>query len=72
MVTAIRQSVTIQPGGLVELRSPELKEGERAEVIVLLEGRRLSTADKPAALDRLQSSLNLLDQQIDQWIRGIR
>jgi hypothetical protein len=37
MVAAIRQHVTVQPGGVVEIRSPELPAGARAEVIVLLE-----------------------------------
>lgn len=36
MVAAIRQQVTVQPGGVVEVRSPELPPGARAEVIVLL------------------------------------
>ena len=38
MVAAIRQQVTVQPGGVVEVRSPELTPGARAEVIVLVEG----------------------------------
>jgi len=56
MVAAIRQNVTVQPGGLIEVRSPELMPGARAEVIVLLErsasdqaaGGRV-TADQPSA-----------------------
>ena len=37
MVTAVKQIVTIQPGGRVELSSDELREGQQAEVIVLVE-----------------------------------
>jgi len=37
MTTAIKQIVTVQPGGLIEIRSPELTVGARAEVIILLE-----------------------------------
>lgn len=37
MRTAIKQIVRIKPGGVVELRAPELPEGARAEVIVLVE-----------------------------------
>ena len=37
MVTAIRQQVTVQPGGVIEVRSPELTPGAQAEVIVLIE-----------------------------------
>ncbi len=37
MVNAIKQVVTVRPGGVIEIRSPELPEGARAEVIVILE-----------------------------------
>ena len=37
MVNAIRQQVTVQDGGVIEIRSPELTAGTRAEVIVLVE-----------------------------------
>ena len=37
MTLAIRQTVTVQPGGLIEIRSPQLAPGARAEVIVLVE-----------------------------------
>ena len=37
MVNAIKQVVTVRSGGVVEVRSPELPEGVRAEVIVILE-----------------------------------
>lgn len=36
MSAAIKQIVTVRPGGLVELRSPELHEGEQAEVTVVV------------------------------------
>jgi len=36
MVAAVRQRVTVQPGGRVELTSPELPAGAEAEVIVLV------------------------------------
>ncbi|MBW4540208.1 MAG: hypothetical protein KME43_13825 [Myxacorys chilensis ATA2-1-KO14] len=39
MLNGIRQTVTVQPGGLIELRSPELPPGETVEVIVLLEAK---------------------------------
>lgn len=38
MQTAIKQTVTVREGGLIEVRSPELRPGAKAEVIVLLEG----------------------------------
>jgi hypothetical protein len=40
MVTALKQTVKIQQGGRIEIRSSELPEGFNAEVIVLLESIR--------------------------------
>jgi len=37
MVRAIRQTVTIKPGGRVEVTSDQLPEGRLAEVIILVE-----------------------------------
>lgn len=39
MLNGLRQIVTVQPGGLIELRSPELPPGATVEVIVLLESK---------------------------------
>jgi hypothetical protein len=39
-VTAIKQTVTIQPGGRVEVVSGELPEGQQAEVIILVDQSR--------------------------------
>ena len=36
MVAAIRQTVKVQPGGVVHFSSPELREGSEAEIIVLV------------------------------------
>jgi hypothetical protein len=36
MSSTIRQTVTVQPGGVVEIRSPELREGDQAEVTVVV------------------------------------
>lgn len=36
MLNAIKQEVTIQANGIVALRSPELKPGLQADVIVIL------------------------------------
>lgn len=35
----IRQRVKIQPGGTIEIHSPDLPVGEEAEVVVTLKGR---------------------------------
>jgi hypothetical protein len=36
MPSTIRQIVTVRPGGVVEVRSPELREGDEAEVTVVV------------------------------------
>jgi hypothetical protein len=36
MLTAIRKTVTVQPGGIVQVIAPELKPETEAEVIVLV------------------------------------
>jgi hypothetical protein len=36
MQNALRQTVTVKNGGLIEFRSPELQEGTTAEVIVIV------------------------------------
>lgn len=71
MVSAIKQVVTVQPGGRVEVRDPRLLEGSRAEVIVLME-----TADDPRAklalFDALQNSMNLDRASAEAWAREVR
>ncbi|NET38344.1 MAG: hypothetical protein F6K19_41170 [Cyanothece sp. SIO1E1] len=37
MISGVRTKVTVQAGGLIELRSDELPEGATVEVIVLLD-----------------------------------
>jgi len=37
MNTALRQRLVVQPGGVIEIRSPELPVGATAEVIVILD-----------------------------------
>ena len=50
MVAAVRQRVTVQPGGVVEVRSPELTPGASAEVIVLVERATAPDAHDPATV----------------------
>ena len=37
MTNALRRRVKVQPGGIIEIQSPELTAGAMAEVIVLME-----------------------------------
>ncbi len=70
MVAAIRQTVTIQSAGTVEVRSPELHAGDKAEVIVLIERPDGQPAGSPLeALDALQASLQLTPPAAADWVQ---
>lgn len=53
MITALRQKVKVKQGGVINLRSRNLKAGTTAEVIVLVEANRTAGNSMTAA--------NLLD-----------
>ena len=63
MPTAIKQIVTVQAGGVVEVRSPELHEGERAEVtvVVVQPARRLQGAASGGRWRRFAGAFNSRD-----------
>jgi len=72
MVAAIRQHVTVGEGGVIEVRSPELRPGARAEVIVLVE--QGGTSGRPlnlAALDALQQSMKLDAESAAAWMAQV-
>ncbi len=47
MLEAIRERATVRPGGVLELRHPELPAGTQAEVIIMVE--RSDVAPPPLA-----------------------
>ena len=58
METALRQKVVVKPGGVIEIRSPELPEGAVAEVIVILETARGESLGWPEGFfERVAGSL---------------
>lgn len=59
MTQALRQTVKVQAGGLIEIRAPELIPGTLAEVIVLVEasGDQASAGRVMTAGDLLESGL---------------
>jgi hypothetical protein len=57
MTQAVRQIVRVKPGGVIEIRSPDLAPGTVAEVIVLTESTGL-----PAGKDREQELAALLKE----------
>ena len=73
MVGAIRQILTVNAEGTLEIRAPELRAGEQAEVIVLINRRGDVPASAPSltpleALKRLQDSLKLTPQAARKWV----
>jgi hypothetical protein len=67
MVAAIRQQVTVKADGMIEVRSPDLRAGDRAEVIVLVESSpssRLDPAESQAAWDRLRRHFGAVNSGI--------
>ena len=53
------------------MQSPRLKEGARAEVIVLLEDVS-SPASQLSAFNRLETSLNLDEKRAREWSNQVR
>jgi hypothetical protein len=62
----IRQDFIVGPGGVIEIRSPELPAGSMAEVIVRLkkpaQGKRISDTATSAAAKNLDWPLGFLEQ----------
>lgn len=71
MVSAIRQTVTVQADGTIEVHAPELRAGARAEVIVLIEAADNCPAGSPMeSLNALQASLGLTTQVAADWVQA--
>jgi hypothetical protein len=67
-MTAIKKTVTIQPGGRIEVVSGELPEGRQAEVIILVDEARMRGARKDSirAGPGVLEDLHAADQSIRQ------
>ena len=80
MLPVIRQTLTVQADGRIEIRSPQLRPGDQAEVIVLLSGtREPGPAPAPAPPGRnLTSFIGAAKgtfqsaQDVDAYVRGLR
>ena len=77
MVAAIKQIVTVGPGGVIEIRSPQLSPGTRAEVIILVEAGTPSgqTEAAPRSLSSFigaaRGSFSSVEE-VDKFIRSER
>jgi hypothetical protein len=73
MVTALKQMVTVQQGGRIEIPSSQLPEGSNAEVIVLVESvkRTVSLASLigkgKGGFDSPKSVDDYLREERDSW-----
>jgi hypothetical protein len=73
MVAAIKQRVTVEPGGRIALQSAELRPGESAEVIVMVERPSESSPDERLhALRQLRKNLNLTHAAAAGWESDVR
>ena len=72
MVTTIRQNVTIQAGGRVLFESPELHEGELAEVVVTVQRPAQDIQERLDALHRWQEAMQLTPEAAEKWQAEVR
>jgi hypothetical protein len=70
MVTALKQMVTIQQGGRIEIPSSELLEGSNAEVIVLVEPVK-RTVPLVGLIGKAQGSFSTVES-VDSYLSGER
>jgi hypothetical protein len=77
MVAAIKQTVTVGPGGIIEVCSPQLQPGVRAEVIILFESTTQAevSAESPRPLASFigaaQGSFTSIED-VDNFVRNER
>jgi hypothetical protein len=70
MVAVIKQIVTVDPDGVIRIRSPELRAGASADVTVLVE---LSPTERPLASFRgAAKGLYNSPDEVDRFIRSER
>ncbi|OQY57950.1 MAG: hypothetical protein B6245_14410 [Desulfobacteraceae bacterium 4572_88] len=77
MVSAIKQELTVQQSGVIEIRSPELRPGMLAEIIILLKDddarksqlRRLSSliGTGKGGFDTPEDADNFIRRERDRW-----
>ncbi len=73
MVAAIKQIVTVQAGGRIEIRSSQLEAGTQAEVIVLVDETQLEPASQRVeVLDALQKSMQLDVKSAKKWVANAK
>jgi hypothetical protein len=76
MATAIKQRVTVKEGGVIEVRSDQLRPGAEAEVIVLLDDTlpHATPQSRRTLSSFIGAGKGLFNsvQEVDAHIRGLR
>jgi hypothetical protein len=72
MVTALKRTVQIKPGGVIEIKAPELPVGANAEVIVLLGAQQDRSQNPFSILKAAPAGCFKSAEEIDTFIRGER
>ena len=68
MVAALKKTVTIQPGGRIEISSRELPAGTKAEVIVILSQERRVGRPSKQSPKQAKGALRLAEQSLERFI----
>ena len=71
MNATIRQTVTVQEEGRIEICSPDLHPGSTAEVTVVV-AEPQTPSQRLALLDQFQKSLGLTQQKAEAWAKQVR
>lgn len=69
MLNGLRKMVVVQPGGIVEVQSPELPDGATVEVIVLLEPFNQSPSQGLSKFIGAAQGNFTSPEEVDQFIR---
>jgi hypothetical protein len=73
MVAAVRQTVTVESNGRIEILAPEFRAGTVTEVIVLFPQQNIpSPPDKVEALRQLRESIGLTSKLAEDWVSEVR
>lgn len=70
MIQAIREKVTVQKGGVVQVSSPSLPDGAKAEVIVLIDLPKKQTS--LSQMIGTAQSLFSSPEEVDQFLQEER
>ena len=72
MVAVVKQVVTVKEGGVIEIRSPQLRAGTRAEVHVLVEDGQAAPPETWASFIGSGNGAFKSAEDVDAYIREIR